>query len=349
MPKKIATTLWMLVAAAALGFLIWRTDREMFRTAISELNWPLAVGALAVYTISQALLAVRWVQLLRVHGVIIPLAKAVQLTFLGLFYNNVMPGAVGGDLLKGWYVSRHSQKGLRLEAAVTVLLDRIIGLAGMVLVGSLASLFLNTEGAAKTIGLLRYLIWGILGAMVIGCIVVFSQRIRSALKLNALLNRLPFADKLRKADSAVRTYRNHLPTVAIALALTATIQGLAVVAVWILTKALHFESVTFIQCLIIMPMIWVISAAVPVPGGLGVIETCVTYLFCLVINPQAPDTAQGAAAALALLIRALIVVSSLPGAIIPLIGGHMPNAKQMAAEIEKDNADNEENRSHQAE
>ncbi len=58
-------------------------------------------------------------------------AAAIRLFFLGLFYNNLMPGSVGGDLVKAWYVTKHTDK--RLEGVLSVFMDRVIGLFGMVL------------------------------------------------------------------------------------------------------------------------------------------------------------------------------------------------------------------------
>ena len=337
MKHKIKTLLWAAVAILALGFLVYSTPKETFRQAIRQVSWYWVLAALVLYFTSQTLLASRWVLLLRVQGIYISQFQAIRLTYMGLFYNNFMPGAVGGDLLKGWYVTRHSAEHLRVEAAVTVFVDRLVGLIGMILVAGIASLFVGPELGLeiKNYGRLqiRWLIWGIFLMMVVVSVIFLSRHVRRVLMISYILQKLPFEKVLRQIDDAIRIYRHHQRVILISLILTALIQGLSIVAIWLLTQSLHFDKVTFVQCLIIMPIIWVISAAIPVPGGIGIIENCVKYLFCLVINPDSPGQAVGQAVALALLIRIMICLCSLPGALVPIFGGHLPKRSELAKEI----------------
>lgn len=334
MSKKLKVWLWITLALAALAFLVYRTPKATFAQAIQGMDAKWVTGAIFFYLSAQTLLATRWVFLLRVHGVHISRFQAIKLTYLGLFYNNMMPGSVGGDLLKGWYITQHSGAHQRLEAATTVFVDRLIGLIGMVIVGALASLLIG-PGLAYHGVQIRWLIWGLLGMMLLGSIVFFSRHIRRVLGISKLLDKLPFAQVLRQVDLAIRAYRTHVLTIVWALFLTAVIQGMSIVAIWMLTQSLKFDQVRFIQCLVIMPIVWTISAAIPVPGGLGVVENLVTYLFCLVINRQHPVEATGQAAALALLIRLLVCLCSMPGALVPILGGHLPKQSELTADLTK--------------
>jgi len=330
---------WAGVAAATLALLAVKTPREAFKETLQGLRWGWAGWALGIYVVAQALLAARWVLLLEVQGVRINLFQAVRLTYLGLFYNNMMPGSVGGDLLKAWYVTRHSERGRRVEAAVTVLVDRLVGLGGMMLVAAGASVFVGSGIAYRGVQL-RWVVWGMGLAMAAGAVVVVSRRVRRVLLVSAVMKRLPFAQTLYKADAAIQLYRRSGWTMVWSLVLTVVIQGTALVAVWMLTQSLGLAQVRLVQCVTLMPVIWVMGAAIPVPGGLGVVEGAITYLFCLVINPAAPGSAaaQAAAAALALLNRMMICLSSLPGALVPIFGGHLPKREEMQAELEQEGA-----------
>lgn len=334
----------MVVALAGLAFLAQRTPAETFEQAVKRLDWSWALGALGVYLVAQTLLATRWMGLLKVHHVDISLFQAVQLTYLGLFYNNIMPGAVGGDLLKGWYITQHSQKDQRLEAAVTVFVDRLVGLIGMIVVGALASLFVGAQLAIPVRGgnlEVRVLIWLLLGGLILGSAVFLSRRLRRVLMLSVLLDKLPFAQSLRQVDNAIRIYRRHLPSIGVALLLTALIQGFSIVAIFMLCKALHLDNVRFLQCLIIMPIVWLISAAVPVPGGLGVMENLFVSFFSRAIDPSVmtgtPQWEQvvALATALAVLNRLMICLCSLPGGLVPIFGGHLPRRRDMQADLER--------------
>lgn len=334
----------MAVGLAGLAYLARRTEGEDFEQAMRRLEWSWALGAVGVYLVAQTLLATRWMGLLKVHHIHISLAKAVQLTYLGLFYNNLMPGAVGGDLLKGWYVTQHSAKDQRLEAAVTVFVDRLMGLIGMILVGALASLFVGGDLAIPVGGQeleVRVLIWLLLGGLGFVSVIFLSKRVRRALMLNVLLEKLPFSGVLRQVDNAIRIYRRHVGSVVVALLLTAVIQGFSIVAVFMLSQALHLENVQFLQCLMIMPIVWLISAAIPVPGGLGVMENLFVPFFARAIDPAVMvGTAHwqevlALAAALAVMNRLMICLCSLPGGLVPIFGGHLPKRRDMQADMER--------------
>ena len=336
MSRKAKTFIWLAVALAALLLLAYRTPKHDFHQAIVQVDWFWAVIAVVLYAIAQTGLAPRWVLLLRAQGVNISIFQAVKLTYLGLFYNNMMPGAVGGDLLKGWYITHHSEKDRRLDAAVSVFVDRLVGLVGMIIVGAIASLFVGSDLKIPIAGYLvpvRNLIWLVLVVLVIAAVIFFSRRVRKVLLLSHLLGRLPFAGFLHKIDSSIQTYRRHIGAMLAALLMTAAIQGMAIVAIWMLTQSLGLERVRFVQCLIIIPIVWLVSAAVPVPGGLGVIENLFIPFFSAAINPSDPTAAIGQAAALALLNRLMLAASSMPGALVPLFGGHLPRVSEMEAAL----------------
>ena len=190
MKKRVRTLIWMVVAVGALAFLAVKTPRDTFQQAIRGIGWTWAITAILIYLVSQTLLATRWILLLRVHGVKVSLFQAIKLTYLGLFYNNMMPGAVGGDLLKGWYVTHHSEKHQRLEAAVTVFVDRLIGLVGIILVGALAGLVVGSEFTIQIRGRpiqIRILVWLVFLGMVAVSIIFLSRRVRHVFLLNHLL------------------------------------------------------------------------------------------------------------------------------------------------------------------
>jgi len=254
-----------------------------------------------------------------------------------LFYNNMMPGAVGGDLLKGWFITRHGEKHQRVAAAVTVFVDRLVGLVGMILVGALASLYIGPEIAVKGFQI-RWLVWMIFFGLVGVSVVFLSRHIRQFLMLSRILERLPFANMLKKIDQAIRIYRMHKATMVLALILTVVIQGGAIVAVWILTHGLHLKTVTLLQCIVIMPIVWLIAAAIPVPGGLGIMEALITYLYAVAINPENPGEATGQAVAVALLYRLMICACSLPGALVPIFGGHLPKGEELEQIMKKDDS-----------
>ena len=100
--KKHNLSLIIRIAVATVAILLafrglkWGELAEVFQ----RLNLWYFVLSLLVFAAAQVIISVRWWLLLRAQSIHISVLAAVRLFFLGLFYNNVMPGAVGGDLLK---------------------------------------------------------------------------------------------------------------------------------------------------------------------------------------------------------------------------------------------------------
>jgi hypothetical protein len=84
--------------------------------------WPaiLVVPMLAILYLSQA---ARWRLLLKANDFEVPFGRAFRVTWSGAFFNQILPGSVGGDVAKALIVAHGEER----KAAVfgTVLLDRL--------------------------------------------------------------------------------------------------------------------------------------------------------------------------------------------------------------------------------
>ena len=142
------------VAAGVTWAIVWLSAEQRWSklTAVFlQMNLGVFAAALGIFVISQLMIALRWWLLLRTQSIFINYWAAVRLHFLGLFYNNFMPGAIGGDLLRAWYVTRHTDR--RFEAALSVFVDRVIGLLGSAAIAVFFySLFLRGRGGQIAFG-----------------------------------------------------------------------------------------------------------------------------------------------------------------------------------------------------
>lgn len=81
--------------------------------------------------------ALKWRFLARHIGSNLPMAQSVRISLIGMFYNNVLPGSVGGDVARLLMAARHL--GGRARAAASVFMQRNSGLGGLLIVGNIAS------------------------------------------------------------------------------------------------------------------------------------------------------------------------------------------------------------------
>ena len=132
--KRIFLFLRVTVVIGGVIFaVIWLSGQGRW-TKLREINHLVLGAALAVFILSQIIIGLRWWILLRTQQIFIPFWAAVRLYFLGWFYNIIMPGSVGGDLVRLWYVTKHTEK--KFEAALSVLVDRIIGLISTLIIAA---------------------------------------------------------------------------------------------------------------------------------------------------------------------------------------------------------------------
>ena len=120
----------LLIAALLIYWVVgheWRKVAE----SISSMN-PLWIVLCGLTLLTQmAGTAIRWKALIapELH---VSYYEAFRLTFIGLFANIFVPaGAVGGDIVKAAFLGARVEKGKRVEAAISILVDRIVGLVGL--------------------------------------------------------------------------------------------------------------------------------------------------------------------------------------------------------------------------
>ena len=74
--------------------------------------------------------------------------RLLRLQMIALFFNVVVPGNIGGDVLKAYYVARDEAPEKKPTILLMVLVDRIVGLAGLIAIAVLAMIFRGGEIAA---------------------------------------------------------------------------------------------------------------------------------------------------------------------------------------------------------
>lgn len=293
-----------------------------------QMNLLVFASALGIFTIGQVLVGFRWWLLLRTQSIFIRFWAAVRLHFLGLFYNNFMPSSVGGDLIRAWYVTRHTDK--RFEAALSVFVDRAIGLLSTLIIAAFFyTLFLRDRGIKKSPGsqssplklITEYgwiVLWVVLGLAAFFCLLFLHKKGR-AIMAKAWSYILTLVKSLfgKLKDSIVVYCRKPLVILA-AFGLTVFLQILTITGFWFLGKNLGIDAgVKYYY--VFFTLTWVLGAVPVSIGGAVVVEFSLASLFI-----KFAGAGQEAAGALALCQRAVWMLTSLPGAVIHLVGAHLP-------------------------
>ena len=149
--KYLSLIFRIIIAILACWFLYRQIDPDQVAEAFTRLQISTLMLAILCFCIGLCLIGFRWWVFMRAQKIYVPLLLAIKLTFLGQFFTNFMPSAVGGDLLRAWYISKHTDK--RLQAAIGVAADRLMGLAGtMILAFSSFMLFTRDKEGFFQVG-----------------------------------------------------------------------------------------------------------------------------------------------------------------------------------------------------
>jgi uncharacterized protein (TIRG00374 family) len=246
--------------------------------------------------------------------------KLLSYYFLGMFFNFLMPTAIGGDVFRVYYLNKETR---RLSASTaSVFIDRDIGMAGLVLVAAVVATYspMRIEGFP-----LAPLFWLVLFACLLANLALFYRR------SYALLHRVLSLFKLKKADEKVErlflsfnAFRGKWGLMARALLLSIVVQiGCALVNLLAATAIDLKTNNGWIDYLILIPTIGLITMAPVSLNGMGLREGAYIYLLApLVVNyAEDPILAAHKAAALSFLWLGVTVATGLPGGIIYVLRG----------------------------
>ncbi|UCF16168.1 MAG: flippase-like domain-containing protein [Phycisphaerales bacterium] len=311
--------------------IIWASEERRWaelKAIFGQMSILVFAGTLGIFLLSQLLVGFRWWLLLRTQRIFIGYWAAARLYLLGWFYNNVMPSSVGGDLVRLWYVTKHTDK--KFEAALSVPVDRMIGLLSTLVIAAFFYIvFLRSEGKeidfvagyGPLASLWCYRWWLLSFGMALTVIfIVLLLFGRSRIMLKSLWSHFceHAATALRKLGKAGLLYGKKPASLLAAFGLTIVLQIVIITGFWFLGSNLGIEA-SIKYYYVFFTLVWVIGAIPVSIGGAVVVEVVLASLFVKFAGVD-----ETSAAALALCQRLVWLMASLPGAVIHLIGAHLP-------------------------
>lgn len=259
---------WRIGLTIALLYVVFRqVDPAELWSRLLQTSW----WALAIFMVGELLLAylaaIRWALLTVPSPSGQQIGAFFRATMLGLFYNLFMPSSMGGDLVK-W--TALTSLGLSKSKLVfTMLLDRLMGLFGLVVIGFLGVLAVQLWGVASIPTSVMWLFVGLFA----GVAGLFGF-VYSPLQLShfPLINRV---SQLLRIESYLETHKRAFME---AFGLGLVMQLLWLVLIYVLAVAVGFQT-SWWQFFVIQP---VVSAVTTLPisfAGFGATEAGFMYFY----------------------------------------------------------------------
>ncbi len=280
------------VSLVILAVVVGRIDLSGLALAAGGVSVPALAVVFGVYLVGQVLTAWRWGLLARVLGFREPFARVLRYYFVGMFFNLAGPATVGGDLVRA--MSLAGGPGRRLAALQTVLADRLIGLAMLLVVALVAWAAFGGFGLPEA---LIAATAALAGGMIVGWLVAVPLARRLA----------PSGSRLQQlVVDAFGPLGRPRPVLAGACAVSLVFHCLQISALVLLGRAVGVD-VDWRYFFIFHPLVTTASALPVSLAGLGIREA--GYVWFLERQGVAAETA----VAFGLLWFAVLVVASLVG------------------------------------
>jgi uncharacterized protein (TIRG00374 family) len=220
------------------------------------------------------LATVRWQILLRIQGITLGWLHTFAIVMIGLFFNMFLPGLVGGDAMRLYFVFKCAPRQ-KTRATLSVAMDRILGMLSILFLAGL-SVGLQFRWLSRSDTTL-HIVYSVLGLLGIGsaCVLLLFGAVRFGL-LRKLPKRTPFRPAIMESGKALQLYGAHLGVMSIAFAITVVAHLIYYLSFYCAAQSLHgtrSASLSVTDILSIMPLVNTVTALPISFGGVGVRET----------------------------------------------------------------------------
>jgi uncharacterized membrane protein YbhN (UPF0104 family) len=195
--------------------------------------------------------------------------------------------------VKAYYIA-NEQKHRRVDAVLSVLIDRVLGLYNLLLLSLLSVCFdFSFVQSNPEIRWMAILCGLLTIGMTIGLVVGFSSRLDRMLRITVMLKKLPLLHKIAHLFEAMQLFGRQKSAIVISL-LASTVAQLFSIAFFIYVGSVLGMSIPLTAYLFCVPLGFIATALPVAPAGVGVGQVAFLFLF----KAYAPESGDLGAAAI---------------------------------------------------
>ena len=310
MKRGVRIGLQVAVSGGILAFLLVQIDVSRTVELVRTSNPGYLALALAIFLTTTWLMAWRWQLLLASKEIREPLGWLTQLYFVGYAAGQILPTSMGGDAVR---IVEHARRrpDAKAEAAGAVVIERVIGATGTVLLVALGLAI--AAGRYDDVGIFVWVEVAAIASIAIFVFLMFSRRTRRLLeeRIFPLGRRVRLDRPLERVHWALHGYRDQQSVLATTLALTLVTQLARLMAIWLCGLAVGVDLSPLVY-VIVGPLLFLVMLVPFTINGLGVREA----FFVAFLGRFGVDA--DAAFATGFLFYVVTVATSIPGGLLLL-------------------------------
>ena len=302
------------VSVALLVYLFSTTDLSALHRRLRSGDTLLLAAAVALYTGILALSTWRWRVLLQAQGYEAPLRHLSASYLVATFFNNFLPGNIGGDLVRVRDSSRLT--GSTTASVAVVAIDRILGFGALYFLALAA--FLAGPARLRQLGGVTPALAVLTAIFALLAYMFFrpgtARRVVGATRLGAVP---AIRGRFDVVQAAVDVYRRQVLSVWTAFGASVALQALVVCYFYAVAHSLRIP-LTLSSCFLVVPLC-ILAQAVPISfNGWGIRESVFVLYFGQLGVPR------DSTLAFSLVGAGLMVLLSLAGAVVWTSRGAAP-------------------------
>lgn len=320
MKKKISPFLRTAVSLLLIIVLLYimRGKYGDIIKTLKDTDMYVFVLAFAIFMFASTIASFRMKLIIGAQGIKLTFREALSLTLIGYFFNNFLPTAIGGDVVKAHYLSKHS--GDTAGSYTSVFVDRAVGLVTMIFMAFAALVLVGTNIVDRNLAITIYIITAV---SVLG--IIFLANKKFAKRFSGLIVLIkPIEAQLRNLYESTNKYRHRAGLMIATLCISVISQLFYFTSYGILALSIG-SMIPVIDLLLKMPIVGMMSL-LPSINGLGVREGSMVVLF-------GPLVGKENALAISILMIMILLITSVIGGIIYALS---PQFKMKLKEIEKE-------------
>jgi len=221
----------------------------------------------------------RWKLLLRAQGIDARFHPVFWTTCAGNFFNSFLLGLTGGDIARIYYATQLAPSK-KVGAGVSVAIDRIVGMLGLLALAGLVILFFggrfwsDPQSRRAVIAILASLA----AAGLVVLVFVKQRAVANWVGWGKWRDRLPFQNAIGHLRRINEAYHENRGALVKAVLISVIVHILSTFTVYLIGRGLQIDA-PMIAYFLAMPIVNAVTAVPVSPGGAGVRESMFLLMF----------------------------------------------------------------------
>jgi glycosyltransferase 2 family protein len=276
---KLSTVVKLVVTVGLTALVLRQAGLEAIAQTFVEADWRWALAGLLLAALAMVINVGRWQLMLRGQGAAASMATLVRLYLVGMFFSNVLPSRMGGDVVRAYGISLTATSKTRSMAAV--IMDRLIGAISVLVLG-MGAIALGSSNLPEIFQQVTVAFFAV--SMIMLALMVYRNDDLAELRLKVLarsdISILGFRirPRLESALNALRSYSRNRGVVVRGFLISLVANGCSMVNLYLYARAVRAD-VSLGDIATISPFVLAVGLLPISINGLGTIELTFVALF----------------------------------------------------------------------